>query len=84
MYTDGSDFKGTNHTGYGALKEYTDKTCDELLDACVNYCTNFEAEDTALINHLTSVLNLYPEKTQNIVIFTDIQSVLDTLDHHSA
>ncbi|GFR99150.1 hypothetical protein ElyMa_006367600 [Elysia marginata] len=76
VYTDGSAFKGTINGGYGVTVriQYPDKTKEELSESCGSYCSNYEAEAFAIeaaVFQLTSVFSLYPEKTQNIVIFSD-------------
>ncbi|GFR75152.1 reverse transcriptase-like protein [Elysia marginata] len=86
MYTDGSVFKGTINGGYGVRIQYPDKTKEELSESCGPYCSNYEAEAFAIeaeVFQLTSVFSLYPENTQNIVIFSDSKSVLEALQNES-
>ncbi|GFR68164.1 ribonuclease H [Elysia marginata] len=86
VYTDGSAFKGTINGGYGVRFQYPDKTKEELSESCGSYCSNYEAEAFAIeaaVFQLTSVFSLYPEKTQNIVIFSDSKSVLEALQNES-
>ncbi|GFR70028.1 p53-induced protein with a death [Elysia marginata] len=86
VYTDGSTFKGTINGGYGVRIQYPDKTKEELSESCGSYCSNYEAEAIAIeaaVFQLTSVFSLYPEKKQNIVIFSDSKSVLEALPNES-
>ncbi|GFR60800.1 adenylosuccinate synthetase isozyme 1 [Elysia marginata] len=86
VYTDGSAFKGTINGGYGVRIRYPDKTKEELSESCGSYCSNYEAEAFAIeaaVFQLTSVFSLYPEKTQNIVIFSDSKSVLEAFQNES-
>ncbi|GFS22630.1 ATP-binding cassette sub-family A member 1, partial [Elysia marginata] len=83
---DGSAFKGTINGGYGVRIQYPDKTKDELSESCGSYCSNYEAEAFAIesaVFQLTSVFSLYPEKTQNIVIFSDSKSALEELQNEN-
>ncbi|GFS02839.1 ribonuclease H1 [Elysia marginata] len=82
----GSAFKGTINGGYGVRIQYPDKTKEELSVSCGSNCSNYEAEAFAIEAHvfqLTSVFSLYPEKTQNIVIFSDSKSVLEALQNEN-
>ncbi|GFR90651.1 ribonuclease H [Elysia marginata] len=96
VYTDGSAFKGTINGGYGVRIQYPDKTKEELSESyktkeklsefCGSICSNHEAEAFAIeavVFQLISVFSLYPEKTQNIVIFSDSKSVLEALQNES-
>ena len=83
IYTDGSAFKGYYKAGCGARIEYSDKTCDEIFEACGSHCDNYEAEAMALhhvIAKLETSFQSFPEKKANCVIFSDSLSVLETLD----
>ncbi|GFS19554.1 hypothetical protein ElyMa_003292900 [Elysia marginata] len=82
VYTDGSVFNGTINGGYGVRIQYPDKTKEELSESCGSNCSNYEAEAFAIeaaVFQLTSVFSLYPEKTQNLVTFSDSKSVLEAL-----
>ena len=84
IYTDGSATSGTRNAGYGARVHYPDKTLKELSGPCGVYCTNYEAEATAMEKALLAVSDHfcnYTEKKSNIVIFTDALSVLQALEN---
>ncbi|GFS16737.1 hypothetical protein ElyMa_006804400 [Elysia marginata] len=86
VYTDGSAFKGAINEGYGVRIQYPDKTKEELIESCGSNCSSYEAEAfviEAAVFQLTSVFSLYPEKTENIVIFSDSNSVLEALQNKS-
>ncbi|GFR87317.1 ribonuclease H [Elysia marginata] len=86
VYTDGSALKGKINGGYGVRIQYPDKTKEELSEFCGSNCSSYEAETfakEAAVFRLTSVFSLYPEKTQNIVIFLDSKSVLGALQNES-
>ena len=83
VYTDGSAFKGTTNAGYGARIEYADKSCNEIHSPCGVFCSNFEAEALAIeaaIHQIRQELNVRPEKVNNIVVFSDSKSVLQSVD----
>jgi len=82
IYTDGSAHKGTTNAGYGAVIHLPDKTKIELSNPCGSFCSNFEAEATAIeasLRQLSSAFTLFPNKIQNSVIFSDSKSVLEAL-----
>lgn len=83
VYTDGSAHKGTYNAGYGALFTLPDNTTEELYNPCGTYSSNHEAEAVAIeasLRHLSNTFNIFPDKTKNVVIFSDSKSTLDTLD----
>lgn len=83
VYTDGSAFKATIKAGYGVYICYPDGSSEELFDACGEFCSNYEAEVTALetaVYQLKTVFDTYPSRAQNIVIFTDSMSALQSLE----
>ena len=55
IYTDGSATSGTRNAGYGARVHYPDKTLEELSGPGCVYCTNYEAEATAMEKALLTV-----------------------------
>ena len=68
IYTDGSAFKGSFKAGCGARIEYSDKSCDELFEACGSHCDNFEAEAMALhhvVAKLETSFQSFPERKAN-------------------
>ena len=83
VYTDGSAFKATVNAGYGAIVFHPDGQKDELSNPCGSFCSNFVAEKEAIarsISHLTDTFDRDPKKAQNIVIFTDSLSALQSLE----
>ncbi|GFR83086.1 hypothetical protein ElyMa_000641800, partial [Elysia marginata] len=71
---------------YGVRIQYQYKTKEDLSESCGSYCSNYEAEAFAIeaaVLQLTSVFSFYPEKTHNIVIFSDSRSVLEALQNES-
>merc|ERR1712240_435020 len=47
-YTDGSAFKGTTFAGVGGYLKFPDSSKFEFNDACGTFCSNFEAEISAI------------------------------------
>lgn len=83
VYTDGSSFKGTINAGYGARIEYADKSWSEIHSPCGVFCSNFEAEALdieAAMHQIQQDLTVRPEKVENIVVFSDSKSVLQSID----
>ena len=81
-YTDGSAFKGTTFAGFGVYLKFPEENHFEFNDACGAFCSNFEAEISAIkaaveITHQSFELNERPPS--NIVIFTDSKSTLQAL-----
>ena len=78
IYTDGSATSGTRNAGYGTRIHFPDRTCREISGPSGMYCTNYEAEATAVEQALFEVSNKFhrnPEIKENIVIFSDAMSV---------
>ena len=81
-YTDGSAFKGTTFAGFGGHLKFPDNSKFEFNDACGTFCSNFEAEISAIkkaveITHQSFENN--ERLPSNLVIFTDSQSTLQAL-----
>ena len=86
VYTDGSASLGVRDAGYGVRIQFPDKSCKELFGPCGKYCSNYEAEATAMETALTEIDNFYSEhqeKRKDIVVFTDAMSVLQALENYS-
>ena len=86
IYTDGSATSGTRNAGYGARVIFPDKTLKELSGPCGVYCTNYEAESIAMERALLTVSDAFhdfTDKKSNIVIFTDVLSVLQALKNNT-
>ena len=84
IYTDGSATSGTRNAGFGARIHFPDRTCREISGPCGTYCTNYEAEATAIEQALSALSNEYHINSvnkENIVIFTDAMSVLQALEN---
>ena len=83
IYTDGSADRGTSTAGYGVYFEYPDGSSGELSEACGENSSNYDAEIAAIenaLNLLKTQVQVNPEKKQNIVIFTDAMSALQSLE----
>ena len=83
IYTDGSADRGTSTAGYGVYFEYPDGSSGELSEACGENSSNYDAEIAAIenaLNLLKTQVQANPEKKQNIVIFTDAMSALQSLE----
>ena len=83
IYTDGSAFKATINAGYGAKIIYPNGNKTELFDSCGSFSSNFVAEQQAIEAALQSVQNKFASLTEprnDIVIFTDSLSTLQTLE----
>ena len=86
IYTDGSATDGTTNAGYGSYVQLSDGTKEELYSSCGKYCSNYEAEATAIIESLNFVSNLFEQNSNtitNIVILSDAKSVLQALDNET-
>ena len=78
IFTDGSAFKATVNAGFGALIQYHNEQF-ELSGACGEFCSNYEAEITAMqasLEYINDLFMVTTEKIEDIVIFTDSQSAL--------
>jgi len=83
VFTDGSAFKTVIIVGYGVWIQYPDGTYKELFDSCDSFCSNFEAEYTALNTALFQIsvtFTAFPTKIQNIVVFTDSLSAFEATE----
>ena len=81
-YTDGSAFKATQNAGYGVLIHYPNGISESISGACGKICSNFEAEMFAVghtVSHLNEFFRTNNKTPNNIVVFTDSQSILQAL-----
>ena len=86
IYTDGSATDGTTNDGYGSYVQLSDGTKEELYSSCDKYCSNYEAQATAIIESLNFVSNLFEQNSNtitNIVILSDAKAVLQALDNET-
>ena len=86
-YTDGSAFKGTTFAGFGVFLKFPDESHFEFNDACGAFCSNYEAEISAIkaaveITHQSFELN--ERSPSNMVIFTDSKSTLQALSESTS
>ena len=84
IYTDGSATRGTSNAGYGSRVEFPDGSCAELFDSCGKHCSNYDAESEAILKSLDFVSSQFEGKLKeenNVVIFTDAKSVLQSLEN---
>ena len=84
VYTDGSAFKATVNAGYGAVIYYPNGTTTEMYDSCGAFCSNFVAEQEAILqatSHIKNTFETSPHLATNIVIFTDSLSTIQTLEN---
>ena len=82
-YTDGSAFKATVNAGYGAVINHPSGEKDKIYNPCGSFCSNFTAEKEAIsqvLKHITGTFEKAPNKTKNIVIFSDSLSALQELE----
>merc|ERR1712074_168902 len=78
---------GTTNAGYGSYVQLPDGTEEEIYSSCGKYCSNYEAEATAINESLNFVSNLLKQNTinkTNIVILSDAKSVLQALANEIA
>ena len=54
-YTDGSAFKSTINTGYGATVNYPDDTKNDIFSPCGSFCSNYVAEQLAFNTSVTYI-----------------------------
>ena len=83
-YTDGSAFKETDNAGYGVLIMFPDKTTSHISAPCGSRCSNYDAEMQAILAALAATTTKYKNSAshpKNLVIFSDSQSALQTLEN---
>ena len=81
LYTDGSKMDG--NSGYGAvLLDNDDEHCGELSGSKGPLATVFQAECHAIIEGV-ELLSSHPDKTSDLTILTDNQSVVKALASHT-
>ena len=83
VYTDGSAFKATINAGYGAKIKHPDGTSTELYNACGSFSSNYIAEQRAIeaaLGSLTDTFDTHPETRNNVIVFTDSLSALQSLE----
>ena len=83
VYTDGSAFKATINAGYGAKIKHPDGTSTELYNACGSFSSNYIAEQRAIeaaLGSLTETFDSHPETRNNVIVFTDSLSALQSLE----
>lgn len=83
VYTDGSATKTTNRAGYGIYMELPDGSSHEVSEACGENSSNYDAEIAAIGNTLgllKTSMQTFPTVRNNIVIFTDAMSALQSLE----
>ena len=75
--------RGTRTAGYCVYLEYPDGSSGELSEACGENSSNYDAEIAAIeeaLHLLKTQVQAHPKKKQNLVIFTDAMSALESLD----
>ena len=83
VYTDGSAFKATVNAGSGATIRHPDKPPEDIFNPCGAFCSNYVAEQQAIdtaVTHINHTFDTTPGTINNIVIFTDSLSTLQTLE----
>ena len=81
-YTDGSAFKGTVNAGYGATMHFPNGDKKEIFNSSGSFSSNFIAEQQAITNtanHINILFDTSQQPKNNVVIFTDSLSTLQTL-----
>ena len=85
-YTDGSAFKACVNAGFGAVIKFPDGRSIELEAPCGSFCSNYEAECSALLSTLNYIEEDFDHgrsEPLDIVIFSDSKSALDSLEDNS-
>ena len=86
VFTDGSAFKGTVNAGYGVLIQHPEGNKHEISAACGSFCSNYEAELTAIkaaCNYLMDSFKTAPLTISDVVIFSDSKASLQAIDRKS-
>ena len=85
VYTDGSALNTVEQAGYGITIQYQDATRRNISEACGQHCSNYDAELKTIRSALQTISedcdNSNPPCVNNIVIFTDSQSAIQTIAH---
>ena len=84
IYTDGSASQGTTNAGYGSLVQFPDGSRSDLHNSCGKFCSNYEAEATAISKSINFVAALFENSSipkTDLVIFSDAKSVLQAIEN---